>query len=202
MDKAQQFWDWFKNDETKYLYLNQIDDENERESLLNIFLEHLHNYCKELFFEMGGLPDAKQDLIITAGGNSDFFDEVELLVSKAPELEYWNVIALKPAQLNGIVEYGNIILKPEEMFFNPLSSNRSNLIGLRIYLKNYSSFDKDQCLEATYILLDNLIGEKSTALDIGHVELEDLHSVHDIKELIEMNKLPKYVKWKQARANA
>lgn len=201
MDKTQQFWSWFRDNEAKFFFLNQIDNEKERENLLNEFLERLHTYSKGLFFEIGGLPDAKQDLIITAGGNPDYFGEAEALAEQAPKLEYWNVIALKPAKPDATIEFGSIILQPEDMFFIPLSSNKTNLIGLRIYLENYASFDKDQCLEATYILLDNLVGEKSTALNIGHVELEDLQTAQDLNELIEIVKLPKYIRWKLAKKN-
>lgn len=201
MYKTEQFWNWFKDNEAKFFFLNQIDNEKERENLLNEFLERHHTHSKGLFFEIGGLTDAKQDLIITAGGNPDYFGKAEALVQQAPKLEYWNVIALKPAKSEATVEFGNIILQPEGMFFIPLSSNKTNLIGLRIYLENYASFDKDQCLEATYIFLDNLIGEKSTALNIGHVELEDLQTVQDLNELIEIVKLPKYIQWKLAKKN-
>lgn len=56
MTKEQQFWNWFKENEAKYFFLNQIRDNEEREVLLDEFLKHLHLYCSELFFELGGYP--------------------------------------------------------------------------------------------------------------------------------------------------
>jgi len=77
MSKEQQFWDWFKENEAKYFFLNQINDDNEKERLLVDFLSHLHEYCDQLFFEVGGYPNEKQDLIITAEGDMTFFDKVK-----------------------------------------------------------------------------------------------------------------------------
>lgn len=198
MDKIQQFWDWFKINEVKYFFLNQITDEIQKESLLDELLEHLHLYCDKLYFEVGGLPNENQDLIITAGGDSDFFDDVELLVTQAPELEHWNIIAFKPAMAGGLVKYNDIELDPKAMYFDPLESKSSEKIGLRIYVENYESIHNESFLMAANILVDSLIGEKSSAMDIGYIEVASLQSIPDKEELIEFTKLPRYVKWKKS----
>ncbi|MET3982122.1 hypothetical protein ABIB62_004748 [Mucilaginibacter sp. UYP25] len=199
MTKEQQFWDWFKENEAKYFFLNQINDGNEKERLLDDFLSHLHEYCDQLFFEVGGHPNEKQDLIITAEGDTDFFDEVETLVKKAPQLEYWNILAFKPVREDYITEYNNIKLDPKTMYFIPLNNNDLKRIGLRIYIDNYTSSNKEDFLTATYLVLDNLVGEKSNALDIGYMEIESLSSISNREELIELTKLPQYIKWKKSK---
>ena len=195
MNNAQQFWNWFQNNEAKYFFLNQIDDENEKEQFLDELLAQLHLYCKNLFFEVGGYPDKTQDLIITADGNPDFFDQAESLVAEAPELKHWNIIALKPPVEGGVIESNGIQLSPEKMWFIPLSSKKSPKIGLRLYIDNYNSDEKDNFLFASYLLIDNLLGEKSSGLDIGHVEIENLPPISQQDDLIELYKLPRYVKW-------
>ena len=200
MDKVQQFWDWFKINEAKYFFLNQITNEIQKESLLDELLEHLHLYCDKLYFEVGGLPNENQDLIITAGGDSAFFDDVESLVSQAPELEHWNIIALKPAMDSGVVKYDVIELDPETMYFDPLESKSSQKIGLRIYVENYESIHNESFLSAATILVNSVIGEKSCAMDIGYIEVASMQSISDKEELIEFTKLPRYVKWKKSKA--
>ena len=78
MSREQQFWDWFKVNEAKYFSLNQITDDYEKERLLDDLLSHLHEYCDQLFFEVGGYPDEKQDLIITAEGDTSFLMRLKL----------------------------------------------------------------------------------------------------------------------------
>jgi hypothetical protein len=201
MSKEQQFWDWFKENEAKYFFLNQINDDNEKERLLDDFLSHLHEYCDQLFFEVGGHPNEKQDLIITAEGHMDFFDEVETLVKKAPQLEYWNVLAFKPIKEDFITNYNGIELDPKTMYFIPLNNKGSKKLGLRIYIDNYSSTNEKDFLTATYLVLDNILGEISNALDIGYIEIESLPSIPEREELIELTKLPKYIKWKKNKLN-
>ncbi len=201
MTKEQQFWDWFKANEAKFFFLNQINDDDEKERLLDDFLSHLHEYCDHLFFEVGGLPDEKQDLIITAEGNIDFFEKVEALVIKAPLLEYWNVIAFKPPVKGSIIEYNGIKLNSETMYFTSLGYDTSQKIGLRIYIDNYNSTKIKDFLTAAYLILDNILGEKSNAKDIGYVETESLPSISEREKLIELNKLPRYIKWKRSKLN-
>jgi len=201
MTKEQQFWYWFKDNEAKYFFLNQINDDNEKEKLLDELLEHLHIYCGKLFFEVGGLPDKKQDLIITAEGNTEFFNDVELLVKQAPVLEYWNVIAFKPVVEDGIIEYHNIKLDPKTMYFIPLDNKATQKTGLRIYIDNYNPTNEKGFLTAAYLILDNILGEKSNSLDIGYVEIENLPSAPEREELIELTKLPRYIEWKKSKIN-
>jgi hypothetical protein len=200
MSKGEQFWEWFKENEAKFFFLNQVDDADERESILDNLLEHLHSYCDQLYFQIGGYPDAKQDLIITAEGNTDFFDKVEALVKQAPQLEYWSVIAFKPVMEGGSIEYNGIKLDPETMYFIPLENKASQKLGVRMYVNNYDSENEKDFLTAGYWLLDNILGERSSALDIGYVEIENLPSTPEKEELIELIKLPRYIAWKKSKA--
>ncbi len=78
MSKEQEFWNWFKENEAKFFSLNQIDDENEKERLLDYFLERLHDYCDQLYFLIGGRPDEIQELIITADGDTSNYKNILL----------------------------------------------------------------------------------------------------------------------------
>ncbi len=198
MSKEQQFWNWFKENEAEYFFLNQIDDNNEKERLLDELLKRLHLYSDKLFFEIGGYPDKKQDLIITAEGNADFFDKVESLVKQAPILEYWTIIAFKPAIGFGTIEYNSIKLNPETMRFNPLSNKTSSKIGLRVHIDNFSSVREKDFLQAVYLLLDNVLGEKAAALEIGYVDVKKMPPIPEKEDLIELIKLPRYIQWKKS----
>jgi len=74
------------------------------------------------------------------------------------------------------------------MFFIPLENKGSRKIGLRIYTDNYNPTHKKSFLSAAYLLLDNILGEKSSALDIGHIEMDKLSSFLHKDELIELSR--------------
>ena len=200
MSKEQEFWNWFEENEAKFFFLNQIDDENEKERLLDYFLERLHDYCDKLYFLIGGRPDEIQELIITAEGDTSLFEKVEELVKHAPSLPHWKVIAFKPAREEDFTTvYADVKLDPKMMYFIPLHSENSEKLGLRVYIDDYEQTDTDDFLTATYIVLDTILGEKSSALDIGYVELENLPPGAEREELIELSKLPRYVAWKKSK---
>jgi len=201
MDKVLQFWDWFRLNEAKYFFLNQIADDTEKERLVDELLIHLHLYCDQLYFLVGGQPNENQDLIITSEGDTDFFADVEQLVAQAPQLDHWNIIAFKPAEAGGMVKYNDVELDPGQMYFDPLESKLSHKIGLRIYVEDYNAMHDDSYLTAAYIVVDTLLGEKSSAINIGHIEIAGLNSISDKERFIELTKLPKYVNWKIAKFN-
>jgi hypothetical protein len=63
MGREEIFWAWFKTNNAKYYYLNQLSDAEEKENLLNIFLKQLHKYCDKLFFEIGGVSTPKSQTV-------------------------------------------------------------------------------------------------------------------------------------------
>lgn len=197
MISAGDFWGWFKKNNAKYFFLNQIDNKEEKEKLLNDFLVQLHQYSDKLFFEIGGHPDEEQDLIITAEGNTNYFSKVEELVGQAPRLKDWNIIAFKPPKEFGfITQYNDITLDPRQMWFTPLNNpDAPHLIGLKMFLKNFDPKKEQEYLFATSIALDNILGEQSNAENIAHIEVENISSKLQEENLIEVSELPNYIRW-------
>lgn len=182
-EKAELFWNWFTRNQKPYLFITQIEGE-ERERLLNEFLEKLHDFQEQLFFEMGGHPDDKKvELVITAGGKVEYFDKVELLVSKAPILDHWKVIAFKPpmgSEFSTRVEGHEF--DPKELFFIPLESQEHpGAIGLEVCFPNFDKEKEQTFLFGTFLMLDVILGEKSCALDIDFIEVGGIpENIHDL----------------------
>lgn len=201
MSKESKFWNWFKTNNSSYFYLNQLTDNSKKESLLNEFLENLHEYSDGLFFELGGYPNGTQELIISAEGNKEYFKAAEKLVAKAPKIDEWEFICLKPPMgVDFITKYEDIELDPKTMWFLPLTnSSNPKILGLRVYSPNYHSSKNKVYLNAVNQVLDTILGEKSRALDVHHLEVGKVPPNPEDEGLIELVELKEYINWKKSK---
>ncbi len=179
------FWNWFTKYNSKYYFLEQIEDQHVKDQLLDEFMEELQKFSDGLYFMMGGDPDGPQELIITAEGDPEYFDKVIELTDAAPQYENWEIIAFKPAQGTAFTtRYEDVSLTPDEMWFLPLQNpNQPEALGLRIAFSHFQDNLKDQFLFATYIVLDTVLGERSAVQDINYLEIAQLPPDFDEKDL-------------------
>ncbi len=171
--KATNFWHWFSDNQNKFSFINEVQ-EAERDNLLDEFIAELHQFNDNIYFEIGGdLDDDKKELIITAEGVMDYFPEVETLVSAAPKFEKWDVIAFKPPMGKGFkTNYAGIEFDPEKVIFIPLENEEQpDAIGINVCYPDFDESDREVLMEGTYLMLDTIIGEKSTTLDINYLEI-------------------------------
>ena len=120
------------------------------------------------------------------------FKEVELLAHHAPLLERWKITAFLQPELNiekyengtdKPLEYHGISLRISEMYFIPLENqDKPTDLGIKVLLKNYIVHkDNPRLLEAVYIQIEHLIGEKSFANELAFIEINQLKS-EDFKD--------------------
>jgi len=181
-EKIKNFWNWFETNNHKYLFLDDISEE-EKENLMNELLAHLHEYCDELYFEIGGDPDKRNlELIITAEGIRENFPKVEELINAAPRLKDWVFIKFKPALGPGfITDYEGTKFDPAKIIYIPLDNrNDQSLIGLNVCYPELNEDNREKYLFATYIMVDTLIGEKSAVEDIDYLNV--INTPADIAE--------------------
>ena len=137
--KESIFWEWFKINESKFFYFESLEDENNREFLLNEFLKRLHEYCSQLYFQLGSsIDNANRELIISAEGNTKYFGKVEKLVA-APKIKDWTILAFKPPLGTDFeIEYEDLNIDVRKLWFLPLENETAkHLLGLLGYvLKN------------------------------------------------------------------
>ena len=201
MDTTSQFQNWFKDHNKSYTFLHSVD-ENVKEQLLDNFLEQLHNYCDKIYFEIGGFPDEDQELIITAEGDKDYFDKVEHLINNAPKITGWNFIAFKPPMPDHFKsKWDDLELDTEDMWFLPLSNEKKQGLGIRVYFHNQDLIkDNETLTPLLYKMLDTIIGEKSFALDIHYVDTDLLPNDPKVEGLYPILELPQYIKWHKSQA--
>jgi hypothetical protein len=198
-EKSDKFWSWFNENNRKYLFINQVD-EDEREILLDEFINKLHEYNENLFFEIGGHPeDINVELIITAEGVIEYFDDVEWLVEKSPNIKGWKIIAFKPPMGTGFkTKYRNFEFDPKTIIFIPLDHGENpRAIGIRICFPEFEEDLKDIFTNGSYLMLDVLLGEKSVALDINYLDV--VRTPDDIGDypFLHLSEIQEYIKEKK-----
>ncbi len=175
MISATEFWNWFKNNDSQFFFLNQIEDVDEKQRILDEFHSKLNQYSDGLYFEIGGLPDGCQDLIITAGGDTNYFDDVKHLVDSAPEINNWNIVAFKPPiNENFKMNYEDIYIDSDNIWFR-LDINDNNSLDISLFFENLENNYESQYGSASYIILETLLGEKFFNEKVDSVFFDELH---------------------------
>ena len=201
MDTTSQFWNWFKDNNKSYTFLNSVDEEV-KEQLLDKFLKQLHSYCDKLYFEIGGFPDEDQELIITAEGDKNYFDKVEHLINNAPQIDGWTFIAFKPPTPDHFKsKWADLELNTEGMWFLPLSNENNQDLSIRVFFNNQDLIKENATLTPLlYKMLDTIVGEKSFALDINYVDSDLLPDDPEEEGLYPILELPEYIELHKSQA--
>lgn len=202
MKEIKQFWNWVVANKQRLLQIDKLGN-YEREKLLNELIVNLHNYCSELYFEIGGNPESRNlELIITADGNKQYFDHVFRLVENAPQIESLKITALKPP--SGIkfeTDFEGLQLEPASIWFLPLEHKlRPKEIGIKICIPDFESHKNNQWLKSAVIkMVETVIGEKSIAEDIQFIDIDKLPYSPEEDGLIELEELARYISWKKKK---
>lgn len=201
-DKAFKFWNWFVENNQQFLEL----EESNQEKLLDDIIQQLHQVDPNLYLEIGEEEDGLYDLIITAEGDTEYFETVESLVNLAPEIEGWSILAFKPRMgFDMAIRYKDIELDSSDMWFLPLEHpTQFHLIGLRIGIPDFDESNEsiyEDYYMATTLLLENCLGERSAALDIAYLELCQAPESPLEENFSHLNQVDDYILWKKSKMN-
>lgn len=197
------FWKYFTANQAKFLFVNEVD-ESERDKMMDELMSELHKYSPNLYFLIGNNQEnSDQELIITADGDQDYFQQVIELVEAAPALKDWKFTAFKPAiGFEFIIEFEEIQFNPSESWFIPLASpTHPDEIGLRICYNEYDPEREQDFLSGTLILLDNALGEKQMAEEIQYVEVGQLPEEPSEEGFIPLTELPSFLYWVKSKGS-
>ena len=195
MKKINTFWNWFQdNNQT---IKNLINETPLNQKHISFWLsKNLSYYCKEIDFMIvfpvsnNNNNNNKSELIITANGNPEYFNQVINLVDNAPQLKNWKFTAfIQPTEkieeiMKGLDEpyiFHEITLKASELTFLPVEYNElSHKLDIVVFLKSYNLYcDTKTLQQAIFIIMQDIVGEQSLYQNINFVQLAQ---VPDYKE--------------------
>lgn len=168
VDPQKRFWKWFEDNASSLAAIRSGND-----PILQKLGRELRKVHPNLNFEMGLSDNDQLEFIVSANGVRRVFPIVEQLVACAPTVPNWKIIAFR--QPKGSVPeilYENFLLKTEDVWF--AYKHRMDKVDLTIYIRDLSRGNAEQAIGASFILLDNELGEYLTATGIGFIEHKPL----------------------------
>lgn len=167
--KYEKFWEWFLGFEP--VMFQSLQENSQNKPMFGILQTHLKQVHPQLDFEFGIKPD-KIELVISANGVKDVFNEVEKLVEISPPFDKWKITAFKQ-RIHGDdyeVTYGNLTIGYKDIYFQYTDSD--NELGIQLNIKNFVK--NPDYINATYRLLDCLLGEYDVTFNIDFIQWEAL----------------------------
>ncbi|HNN76080.1 MAG TPA: hypothetical protein PKN93_15600 [Leptospiraceae bacterium] len=166
-DPKTRFWNWFRKRSQEYLAL----DESNRDRLFDQLAPQLRTVHPNLTFEFGPpSTNGPRDLIISADGIQEAFPAVRDLVSVAPYLPGWKVIAFRQPHPGLEIHYNSARIRPGETLFT--SMKHGDKVDVILYVKGYKSTADFET--AGYLLLDSELGEFDVETYLGGIDFTSL----------------------------
>jgi hypothetical protein len=205
MDKAADyFWTWFRDNQKHLQNFSSLSPKLKKHFCFWLGW-HLNHYAKGVSFVLT-FPknkDHKVELILTAGGNQEYYEKVEQLAATAPKLKDWKITAFMQAtaDLEELIDgkdkpfvYKGISLKASEMKFEAFMYSETKKIDLLIFIKHEAIEDDYQDLMyMVYLIVESLLGEKFLYANIGEVELAPMPEEQDDGAMIALYDLKGFI---------
>ena len=163
-----QFWKWFEDNADSLAAVRSGED-----PILHKIIRELRKVHPNLDFEMGLSDDDQLEFIVSANGIRSVFPTVEQLVACAPTLPNWKIIAFRqPKGSVSEILYENFLLKADDVWFS--YKYRMDKVDLTMYIRDLSPENEEKAIGASFILLDNALGEYLVATGIGFIDHKPL----------------------------
>jgi hypothetical protein len=191
------FWKWFQKNEKTFHRVVKGQGDIEKD-----FFDKLSpklNELKDGFFYLTGMfDDNTAELVITVDGTTKNIVFVEELINSAPNIDGWKFTGLKPAlDIKDVsIEMAGYKFNNENLsFYSNDLADYPDEIDITIVNDDFNEENKSTIINGTYIFLDNYLGELDFAVTIDNLTV--LSKKEAEKELITIDKLKDFLKWRQ-----
>jgi hypothetical protein len=190
---ASRFWSWFQSQRHRLLRFRSGTDE----PFLDEIQSELHHFCEHLWFEIGGHPSGPLEFIVSAEGNSEYFEQVNSLVSQAPRVEGIEIIAFKqPQGFDFVTNYDGAEIDPSMCWFLPLiSQQKPGLLALRVGVPAYGLVPESALTSGLYIVVETGLGELVAEQRIAFIEPCELPANPEKEGFLPLPELADYISW-------
>lgn len=165
--RESRFWDWFSENSARMRCF-----ESNRDAILEDLGRALDRVHDGLTFEIG--PDeSPRLLVISADGLVELFPAVEKLVTAAPELSDWKVVAFRqPGDPDAEIEFAGNKLGADDIWFS--ASQGAGLTDIVLHVRGMDEDNFEAMAGGVFILMDNLLGEYVVGTRVGDIDWDAL----------------------------
>ncbi|PTY01398.1 hypothetical protein DB346_13095 [Verrucomicrobia bacterium LW23] len=176
--QEDEFWRWFVENEGRFYNLRPVEadafaDPAAITAAVQDLGQQVHGIHPDLEFELGfpGAPGDKGKIIISAGGMERMVAFAEALTAKAPAMERWDVITLKPRKgLVPRVMHNGQEFAAETFAYRFGPAQEDGKLPIDIYCEGHTPETADALGSAAFIYLDGILGERDVIFGIGVIQ--------------------------------
>ncbi len=189
----RRFWEWFTRNEAA---LRRVEGGTEK--ILRELNRELERVATGLTYQFGPVEEGLKEFAVSADGIRDRFTEVIELVSAAPTLPGWRILAFRPrAGTDAVIQMNDVKLPADSLWFTVEPDG--DRIGLTLFIPALEQSNHDTLAGATFILLDMALGEYDVETKLGWIEHKPLPPSPAALGLRPFNELPESVDRLSAR---
>ena len=182
-----EFWAWFDS------YKRGIDDAGSpQDHHLDQILQRISKIEPELAVELAVREDGVKQMTISPDGVRERFQIVEQIVSQAPSMEGWEIVAFRqPIGADFSLRCGDLELTPSELYFLPLEEDGA--LDIIVFGQGFDDQDKDDLGYHGLIMIDSLIGEYDCVMQVRHYDFQELPDEREREDLLPLSQLPAFI---------
>ena len=159
------FWKWFEANDS---VLFAVKTGNE--PICDQLADQLRRLNPALTFEFGPIESGKREFVLSADGIKDAFPAVLALGRAAPPLSRWTIVRFRPARPDVTqITVGGVHLDATSVEF--LAEPDGERTGLTISVPGYKPTPSKTYEQATYLLLDGMLGEYAVETAVGYIDI-------------------------------
>jgi len=186
--KEESFWDWFLENEPTLYY--GTEDKSLRDEIFAELSKRIKAIDDNLTFAFGPIrPNDTKEFIVSADGIVDSFPFVVKLVEAAPSHANWEYLAFRqPNEGDDIaIKMEDFEMGYKDVFFRYLEED--GILDLQLNIRGYDASSKHQFV--AYLLLDSLIGEYDTQIEIDSIDWVELdeNNIDKLYPFVELRKI-------------
>ncbi|MDB5120075.1 MAG: hypothetical protein JWN56_1293 [Sphingobacteriales bacterium] len=196
-DSIESFWKWFSKNQTRFRDFK--GNPTKSDIYLNEILAEGRKIKDGLAFELELPKEGTINLTVSANGDTSLFSKVQEIVSKAPKIQGWRVLAFRQriseSQVTDMVlKTGNHTLDPKQIAFLPIISGKT--LDIIVYVPDITEENRNEVANGSLMLLDNILGEYDCVKKVRSYDFQSFPS--DKRQLLQLQPLTEIAKYVDA----